>query len=122
MRFKYKIDFAKSKGFSEARAFKLVTIFVLAGSIFSSSASPQSQSLQAGLSSIRAEELREKVTYLASKELKGRGDGSPELRIAAEYIAASFRKNGLKPVGDSGGYFQNFRMFTSRLGPLDEAR
>jgi len=116
MRFKYKIDFAKSKGFSEARAFKLVTIFVLAGSIFSSSASPQSQSLQAGLSSIRAEELREKVTYLASKELKGRGDGSPELRIAAEYIAASFRKNGLKPVGDSGGYFQNFRMFTSRLG------
>ena len=116
MRFKYKIDFAKSKGFSEARAFKLVTIFVLAGSIFSSSASPQSQSLQTGLSSIRAEELREKVTYLASKELKGRGDGSPELRIAAEYIAASFRKNGLKPVGDSGGYFQNFRMFTSRLG------
>jgi hypothetical protein len=116
MRFKYKIDFPKSKGFSEARAFKFVTIFVLAGLLFSASVSPQSPSLQTGLASIRADELREKVTYLASKELKGRGDGSPELRIAAEYIAAAFRKNGVRAVGDSGTYFQNFRMFTSRLG------
>ena len=116
MRFKYKNDFLKSKGFSESRPFKIVTIFVLAGLLFSTSVLPQSQSLHAGLPSIRADELREKVTYLASKELKGRGDGSPELRIAAEYIAGVFRKNGVKPAGDSGTYFQNFKMFTPRLG------
>src|SRR5262245_12181732 len=116
MRFKYKNDFLKSKGFSESGSFKIVTIFVLAGLLFSVSALTQSQSPQAGLLSIRADDLREKVTYLASRELKGRGDGSPELRIAAEYIAGTFRKNGVKPVGDSGTYFQNFRMFTSRLG------
>ena len=69
-----------------------------------------------GLASIRADELREKVTYLASNELKGRGNGSPELRLAAEYIADVFKKNGVKPAGDSGTYFQNFRMFTARLG------
>ena len=116
MRFKYKNDFLKSKGFSESLPFKFVTIFALAGLLSSASLLLQSQSLQAGLLSIRADELREKVTYLASPELKGRGDGSPELRIAAEYIAGAFRKNGVKPVGDSGTYFQNFRMFTSRLG------
>lgn len=69
-----------------------------------------------GLTSIREGELREKVTYLASKELKGRGDGSAELRIAAQYIAEVFRKNGLKPAGDNGTYFQNFQMFAPRLG------
>jgi hypothetical protein len=68
------------------------------------------------LLSIRADELREKVAYLASKEMKGRGNGSPELRLAAEYIANVFKKNGVKAAGDGGTYFQNFRMFTARLG------
>jgi hypothetical protein len=122
MRFKYKNDFLKSKGFSESRPLTFVTIFVVASLLFSASVSPQSQSLQPGLLSIRADELREKVTYLASRELKGRGDGSPELRIAAEYIAGAFRKNGVKPAGDSGTYFQNFRMFTSRLGTANRFR
>jgi hypothetical protein len=79
-------------------------------------ASQVQQSPQSGLASIRESELREKVVYLASKELKGRGDGSPELRIAAQYIAEIFRKNALKPAGDNGTYFQNFQMFTPRLG------
>jgi hypothetical protein len=54
--------------------------------------------------------------YLASRELKGRGNGSPELRLAAEYIAAVLQRNGIRPAGDSGTFFQNFRMFTPRLG------
>jgi Peptidase family M28/PA domain len=74
------------------------------------------QTPQRGLLSIHADELREKVTYLASKEMKGRGDGAPELRLAADYIAGMFRKNGIKPAGDAGTYYQNFRMFTARLG------
>jgi hypothetical protein len=116
MRFKYKNDFLKSKGFSESRCYKLLAIVFLAGTLLCSAAAAQLQLPRSGLASIRAEELREKVTYLASKELKGRGNGSPELRLAAEYIADVFRRNGVKPAGDSGTYFQNFRMFTSRLG------
>jgi uncharacterized protein len=38
-----------------------------------------------------------RVEYLASEELKGRQAGSPEARIAAEYIAQSFELYGLKP-------------------------
>jgi len=84
--------------------------------------SVSAQSQQTGPLSIRADELREKVSYLASKELKGRGNGSPELRVAAEYIADVFKKNGVKPAGDGGTYFQSFQMFTSRLGPDNEFR
>lgn len=78
--------------------------------------SAEPQAPPSGLLSIRAEELREKVSYLASPAMKGRGNGAPELRLAAEYIAEIFRKNGVKPAGAAGTYFQNFRMFQARLG------
>src|SRR5438874_7869442 len=48
------------------------------------------------------------VIYLASDELKGRGNGSPELNRAAEYIATEFRRAGLKPAGEHNSYFQYF--------------
>ena len=44
--------------------------------------------------------------YLSSDDLKGRGDGTPELDKAADYIADQFRKTGLDPL--PGGFFQAF--------------
>jgi len=75
-----------------------------------------------GLDSIRAERLREKVTYLASEQLKGRGNGTYELNLAAEYIAGIFARNGLKPAGDNGGYYQHFDIYSSRLGSKNDLR
>ncbi len=47
------------------------------------------------------------VRFLSSEELKGRGCGTEELNIAAEFIARKFKEAGLKPAGDSeGSYFQ----------------
>jgi hypothetical protein len=61
------------------------------------------------------------VTYLASDALQGRGNGSPELDQAADYIAAEFRKAGLQPAGDNGTYFQNFEITTGAvLGARNE--
>src|SRR5258707_13859554 len=63
------------------------------------------------------------VTYLASDEMKGRGDGSPELDKAADYIASQFRLWGLRPMGDNNGYFQYFEITTgAQVGPKTEAR
>jgi aminopeptidase YwaD len=57
------------------------------------------------------------VTYLASDALKGRGDGSPELDQAADYIARQFQEIGLKPAGGNNTYFQNFEITTgAQLG------
>ena len=75
-----------------------------------------------GVDSIRLDELREKLTYIASEKFKGRGNGTSELNMAAEYIAGVFEKNGLKPAGTAGRYFQAFDMYTSRLGSGNDLR
>lgn len=54
---------------------------------------------------ITANALRGHVSFLASDLLEGRATPSRGLDIAAEYIAAQFRRFGLEPAGDDG-YFQ----------------
>lgn len=57
------------------------------------------------------------VKFLASQKLKGRGTGTPELELAADYIADRFKQYGLKPVAD-GSYYQGFKVTTNaHLGP-----
>jgi hypothetical protein len=56
------------------------------------------------------------VRFLASKELKGRGTGTPELEKAAAFIAGKFKEFGLRPI-DHAGYLQAFEVTTNaRLG------
>jgi hypothetical protein len=58
------------------------------------------------------------VKYLAGDELQGRGNGTPGLDKAAEYIAAEFKASGLQPGGDGETFFQRFALTTgSRIGP-----
>jgi hypothetical protein len=66
--------------------------------------------------------LRKHVTYLASDKLKGRGTGTPEERMAAEYIAKQFRKIGLSPKGDNGTFFHkfSFKKSSDPHGGVDE--
>ena len=74
----------------------------------------------AGVVSINMDELRQKLTYIASEKFKGRGNGAPELSMAAEYIAGVFEKNGLKPAKAGDRYYQSFDMYTSGLGPAND--
>jgi hypothetical protein len=48
------------------------------------------------------------IKYLASDKLEGRGTGQRGGDLAASFIADEFKKTGLKPEGDKGGYFQFF--------------
>ena len=60
---------------------------------------------QAVLERISANSLRGHLSFLASDLLEGRATPSRGLDLAAEYIAAQFRRAGLEPAGDEG-YFQ----------------
>jgi hypothetical protein len=64
--------------------------------------------IQAAFGRISADSLRGHLSFIASDLLEGRNTPSRGLEIAAEYIAAQFRRAGLEPAGDAGAesYFQ----------------
>jgi len=64
---------------------------------------------------VKPDELKEWVSYLASDQMRGRRNGSPEMKEAATWIAGKFSEYGLKPVLSSGGFIQDYS-FKSRQG------
>lgn len=56
------------------------------------------------------------LKFLASDRLKGRGLGTPGIKAASDFIAQQFKKIGLKPGGENGSYFQNFKTVVNSKG------
>ena len=70
---------------------------------------------------ISADRIKADVTYLASDRLEGRGPGTRGEELTTEYLAAEFKKAGLKPLGERGTYFQRvplLRVVTSPKATL----
>lgn len=67
-------------------------------------------------SSITPEMVKPHIVTLADDKLEGRGAGYPGERKAADYIAAQFKRIGLRPFGDNVrgrlNYFQKFKFQT----------
>jgi hypothetical protein len=83
---------------------RVLISLILSASLFA--AEPKlSPEMQTVVDHISAESLRGNLSYIASDLLQGRATPSPGLDLAAEYIAAQFRRFGLEPAGDDG-YFQ----------------
>jgi hypothetical protein len=61
-----------------------------------------------GYDPVTAPELLEHVKRLSSDEMEGRGTGEPGGEAAARYVAEAFRLAGLEPLGDDGGWLQEF--------------
>lgn len=57
-------------------------------------------------SEISADRIKDAVAFLSSDRLEGRGPGTRGEALATEYLAAEFKKAGLQPAGERGGYFQ----------------
>lgn len=57
-------------------------------------------------------EVEAHLTFLAADEMRGRDTGSPELDIAANYIASYFKQQGIKTVPGAEKYFQNVELQT----------
>jgi len=51
---------------------------------------------------------------LTSKEFQGRKSGTIGGERASEWIAEKFKEFGLKPFGDDGTYFQNFKILSTQ--------
>ncbi len=60
-------------------------------------------------STISRNDIEAHIYFLASDELKGRATGSPEIDIAASYLANHLRRYGVKPAGDDNSYYQQVK-------------
>ena len=73
---------------------------VVGGFVYTSAATP----------AIRSDDVLPHIQFLASDDMRGRASGSPELEIAADYIARQFAAAGLQPGGENGSWFQPFEL------------
>ncbi len=60
--------------------------------------------------SITEASIRSHMEFLASDALNGRGSGTREEWMAAEYIGSQFSSWGLEPMGDAGGFVQQIAL------------
>jgi hypothetical protein len=67
------------------------------------------------IESIRRDELKADLYFLASDSMRGRMTGTAEYNLAAEWIASRYARSGLQPLAPDGSYFHRFDLVRSRL-------
>ena len=70
-----------------------------------------------GAAAITTEDVRRRIGIIAADSMLGRATPSPQLDQVAAYVAAEFRRFGLKPGGDSGTYLQRYPLEVQRFDP-----
>src|SRR4029077_15737880 len=85
---------------------------VLVGTV----AAPSAQTRAPQNESIRQDDLRADLFFLAGDSMRGRLTDTEENRAAADFIRSRFERMGLKPAGPNNSYFQNYNLMTATLG------
>ena len=63
---------------------------------------------------VTKDKIKGHIYFLADDVLKGRDTGTPELKIAASYLANQFRAYGVKPNPKTGTYYQAVKLKRSK--------
>src|SRR5882762_532313 len=66
--------------------------------------------------SIRQEDLRADLFFLAGDSMRGRLTDTEENRATADFIRSRFERMGLKPAGPNNSYFQPYDLMVATLG------
>jgi hypothetical protein len=88
---------------------RLFAALAIAASAFAQSRAP-------ALDSIRREDLKADLFFLASDAMRGRLTATPEYTLAAEWIASRFSRLGLQPLAEDKSFFQSFDLVAAQLG------
>lgn len=68
------------------------------------------------IDSIKKDDLRADLFFLAGDGMRGRLTNTPENALAADWIKARFERLGLKPVGPDDSYYQSYNLMTATIG------
>ena len=66
--------------------------------------------------SIRKQDMKADVYFLADDLTRGRLVGTPEYALAAEFVKTRFERLGLTPAGPGNTYFHSFNLMVATLG------
>jgi hypothetical protein len=94
------------------------TILILAAMLSASAAAQKTTKPHGNVEAVRAERLKDYLTFIASDELEGRNTPSRGLDIAALYLASYLSRWGLRPAGDDGTYFQRIALRRTLIDAL----
>src|SRR5688572_32357632 len=62
--------------------------------------------VQRGVDTISANQIKDYLTFIASDEMEGRDTPSRGLDTTAKFLALNLTRWGFKPAGDTGSFFQ----------------
>ena len=93
------------------RAVRISTLLTL---VIAGQAAAQSATATAA-ATITPQDVRMRIEFLASDQLRGRDTPSPGLDMAAEWAAKEFTAFGLKPGGDNGSFIQRWPYRVSKF-------
>jgi len=80
-----------------------------------SSQAPQPDALRRAAQTITEADVRRRIFLIADDSMGGRDTPSPGLDKTANYIASEFKRFGLRPGGDSGGYLMRYPIARKQL-------
>jgi hypothetical protein len=60
-------------------------------------------------------EYKAHIVFLADDALRGRAPGTEGYKMAVDYVSEEFKKMGVLPAGDNGGYTQKFNLRRSSI-------
>ena len=81
---------------------KLTALSILLTSV----ACAQKTDLEKTQATVNQQTIKDQIYYIASDEMRGRNTGSPEILIAADYLAKQLESYGAKQVPGANGWFQ----------------
>ncbi len=79
------------------------------------SAQSPSTAVERSAATITEADVRRRIFVIAHDSMGGRNTPSPGLNKTADYIAAEFKRFGLKPGGDSGTFLQRYAITRRQL-------
>ena len=87
---------------------KKLILFIFLFNILQSPAQqvPVSKAVRAAMDGIDTNTIRSHIAYLADDRLKGRLPGTEGYQMAVDYVTDQFKKIGVQPAGDAGGFTQ----------------
>jgi Zn-dependent M28 family amino/carboxypeptidase len=105
----------KIKRVGHLRKSLVVTSLLALGACTNSYSTENTQSSENELPVFSAERIKADISFLADDALEGRDTGSRGYRIAANYVAAHFKRLGLTPGGENGSYMQEVPFQKAKL-------